>query len=144
MRVIVGNTAVMAAITDLDHLLSSLRPEVRGGEFVFCSVPALAVATFDAEATVVETEGVSVVLRREAADDAGLAYDFVASWITLTVNSSLEAVGLTATVAARLAAEGISCNVIAGFYHDHLLVPADRCAEALGALQDLGGPLSQG
>ena len=86
------------------------------------------------EATVREDEGLSVVLRRERADALGLAYDYVAAWITLRVHSALDAVGVTAAVSTALAAAGLSCNVIAGYHHDHLLVPADRTDEALAVL----------
>ncbi len=53
------------------------------------------------------------MVRREQADAAGLPYDVVAAWITLTVHSALDAVGLTAAAAGKLAAARISCNVIA-------------------------------
>jgi hypothetical protein len=53
------------------------------------------------------------------------------------VHSSLEAVGLTAVVATKLAAEGISANVIAAFYHDHVFVQANRAKAALAALTSL-------
>jgi hypothetical protein len=61
----------------------------------------------------------------------------VAGWITLRVHSALEAVGLTAAVSAALAREGVSCNVVAGFYHDHLFVPHDSAAQAVRLLEDL-------
>lgn len=66
-----------------------------------------------------------------------LAYDYVAAWITLEVPSSLAAVGLTAAVSGALHDAGISCNVIAGRHHDHLLIPADRAADAMTALAKL-------
>ncbi len=114
---------------DLARLLAGMRPELRPGEYVF--VPG---EPDDALATVREPEGPSAVIAREAADAAGLPYDFVAAWITLTVHSALDAVGLTAEVGARLADAGIACNVIAGARHDHLLVPHDRAQDALAAL----------
>ena len=57
--------------------------------------------------------------------------------ITLTVHSSLEAVGLLAEVATAFAARGISVNVVSAYYHDHLFVPSDRVEEALAALSEL-------
>jgi len=128
----------MAGERDLATLLASLEPEVLPGEFVMVSVSVQGAASLPAHALVREREGVTVVLERSAADAAGLDYDFVARWITLTVHSSLEAVGMTAAISAALTRDGISCNVIAGFFHDHLLVPVDRADDAVAALRALG------
>jgi hypothetical protein len=111
--------------------VSDLDPARRPGEFVFAE------GGEPAEATVREDEGLTVVLRRERADELGLAYDYVAAWITLRVDSTLEQVGLTALFSRALADAGISCNVLAGLRHDHLLVPADRADEALEVLRGL-------
>lgn len=122
----------------LARMLATLQVHARDGEYVFVSVPlpdpALAA---QAQACVHEAEGVTYVLPRAAADAAGLAYDFRAAWLSLAVHSALDAVGLTAAVADALARQGIPCNVMAGFHHDHLLVPADRRDPALAALADL-------
>jgi hypothetical protein len=56
------------------------------------------------------------------------------AWLSLTVQSSLEAVGLTAAFAAMLGEIDIPCNVLAGYLHDHILVPVDRAQEAIDAL----------
>jgi hypothetical protein len=61
----------------------------------------------------------------------------VAGWITLRVTSALDAVGLTAAVAGELAQAGLSCNVIAGYHHDHLFVPYDRAPSAVAVLEAL-------
>ncbi|MGH9020033.1 MAG: ACT domain-containing protein [Acidimicrobiales bacterium] len=124
---------------DLRRTLASLNPRRRPGEFVVVSgvdargaVPA---------ASVVEDEGVTLVLARTDADDAGVGYDFVAAWITLGVETRLDAVGLTAVVATALADHGISCNVLAGLHHDHLLVPVERAGEAMDVLDGLARSL---
>lgn len=127
----------MAGETDLALMLSGLRPQVRPGEFILVSLTA--VPDVDCEAVVREDEGVTCIVRREVADEQGWPYDFVAGWVTLQVHSALEAVGLTAAVSRALAAEGIPANVLAGFFHDHLLVPADRVEEAVRVLVGLGG-----
>jgi len=121
--------------TDLSKLLASMEPVLRPGEFVFAMVDG--VDGIEPEATVREAEGLSAVLPRERADALGLDYDYVAAWITLRVHSALEAVGLTAAFSRALADAGLSCNVIAGVHHDHLLVPADRAEDALRVLRDL-------
>ena len=123
---------------DLKQLLASLEPVQRAGEFVFAVVDDVSrLEVVAAEATVSEDEGLTALLRREQADRLGIAYDYVAAWITLHVHSALDAVGLTAAISTALADAGLSCNVIAGYHHDHLLVPADRAAEAITVLSAL-------
>lgn len=123
---------------DLDRLLSAMRPVTRPGEFVFVSLADA--PGVECEATVREEEGLTCVVRREVADAQGWPYDFVAGWITLQVHSALAAIGLTAAVSGALTGRGISCNVVAGYFHDHLLVPLDRVDDALSALRELGSP----
>jgi uncharacterized protein len=125
----------VAGMTDLQEMLATLEPRVREGEYVYVTDPGPGV--LEPEAIVREDEGRTLVVRREVADEAGLSYDFVASWITLTVHSSLDAVGLTAAFSAALAEAGISCNVLAGLYHDHILVPSHQRDAALTALMEL-------
>lgn len=127
----------MSGETELTTLLATMSPVVCPGAFVFVVDPGPVEA--EVLASVVEPEGLSMVLRKEDADRLGLDYDYVAGWITLTVQSSLAAVGLTAAVSTALAEAGISCNVVAGYHHDHLLVPADRLDDALAALRRLAG-----
>ena len=117
---------------DLERLLATMAPELRDGEYVFVTLDGPPPG--EPVASIREPEGMSYVLERSIADARGLPYDFVAAWIMLTVHSALEAVGLTAAVATRLAQQGISCNVVAGAHHDHLFVPAERAHDALAAL----------
>jgi uncharacterized protein len=122
-------------LLDLNELLRGLEPIRRPGEFVMVSTNSE--LSLPAQASVVEDEGTSLVLELHAAHAFRLEYSVVFAWITLTVNSSLSAVGLTAAVALVLAEVGIPCNVLAGFHHDHLLVPIDRVDDALAALARL-------
>lgn len=125
--------------TNLQLLLQNMSPSLQEGDYVFCTVPP----TFDSKseailATFLEKEGKTLVLAREIADRLGLEYYSVMSWITLEVHSSLDAVGLTAAFSNALAKAGISCNVIAGFYHDHIFVgkaDAGRAVEVLQAIK---------
>ena len=128
----------MSGERDLARLLASLNVTARAGEFAFVARPAAdpALATL-ALAMVTEDEGITYVLPCEVADARGLPYDFRAAWLTLGVHSALDAVGLTAAFANALAQRGIACNVLAGFHHDHLLVPADRRDDALAVLAGL-------
>lgn len=130
----------MPGETDLRELLSRMRPQLHPGQYVFTVSRDSTVPPGVAPvATVSEDEGLTLVLRRDEADRARLPYDYVAGWITLRVHSALEAVGLTAAVATELAGVGLSCNVVAGFHHDHLFVPYERAAEAIAVLTALAG-----
>ncbi|MGI4896304.1 MAG: ACT domain-containing protein [Janthinobacterium lividum] len=126
------------AISDLEQILRSMAPTRRAGEYVFVTTASLPPEVL-VEASVRETEGPSFVIARDDADRLAVSYDFVAAWITLTVHSALDAVGLTAAVSTALAAKGIPCNVIAGSRHDHLLVPVDAVDAVFLALQRLTG-----
>lgn len=120
---------------DLVRLLAGIRPELQLGAYVFCtlaegSIPAglLPLATFR------EAEGLTLVLRQEEAERHGLEGSFPCAWITLTVHSDLAAVGFLAAVAATLAAEGIPCNAISAYHHDHLFVPLEMGERAMATL----------
>ncbi|MEM9997158.1 MAG: ACT domain-containing protein [Bacteroidota bacterium] len=126
--------------TDLSTLLATMEPVLQDGAFVFVTVPtrsfSLAGET-NPVAAVMEREGLTLVLPQAQADALRFGYGSVFRQLTLTVHSSLDAVGLTAAVATRLAAHGIPANVIAGYYHDHLFVPHDRAEEAVATLEAL-------
>ncbi|MGW0119719.1 ACT domain-containing protein [Streptomyces sp. NPDC003327] len=122
---------------DLTRLLAGMRPELRPGRYVFTTVDGPAPAGLDPVVTVLEPEGRTLVVRQEEADAARLGYGYVAGWITLRVHSALDAVGLTAAVARALAEADLSCNVVAGFHHDHLFVEHARAQEALDVLHGL-------
>lgn len=126
----------MSGETDLARLLAGMSPQCRPGRFVFVTVEDGALDA-DVLASVVEPEGLSVVVTQDDADRLGLSYDYVAGWIILQVHSALAAVGLTAAVSTALAAADTSCNVVAGYHHDHLLVPIDCLDDALGVLRRL-------
>lgn len=120
---------------DLTRLLQGMAPVLHGMEYGYAvwSGGALPFAPF---VTVAEEEGLTVIAALEEMARAGLVPEPWAR-ISLTVQSDLAAVGLTAAFSSALAAEGISCNVVAGFHHDHLFVPWDRRFDALAALERL-------
>lgn len=125
-------------INDLDMLLSSIAPVLNKGVYVFVSIQdAQQLSSIKVIASIQEAEGFSAVIAESDAVALGLPIVFRAAWITLTVNSDLQAVGLTAAFASALAKAGISCNVVAGAIHDHLFVPVERAAEAMKVLSHL-------
>ena len=130
-------------MSPLAHLLRSLRPERQPGVYAFVVAPPQSdIAALQPIATFREAEGTTLIVDAARADAAGLAVRYRAAWLTLTVQSELHDVGLTAAVATALADAGISCNVVAAVHHDHLFVPvdaADAALAALAALQRRGG-----
>jgi hypothetical protein len=121
---------------DLQKMLASLDVERRAGLFTYVAVkvptPGLLAA---AHAMVTEGTLTTLVLPVESARRAGLPVVIELAWLSLTVQSSLEAVGLTAAFSKILGDEGISCNVLAGYHHDHILVPVERADDAIAALR---------
>lgn len=128
----------MEAEKDLDQLLKTMRPRLNRGEFVFCTVKNISAVNISKVVMLLkEQEGVTLIVEKQTADELALTYSFVAAWITLSVHSSLEAVGLTAAFSNALAARGISCNVVAGFYHDHIFVNLTEASLAMEILHQL-------
>ena len=125
----------MSGEKDLQNLLKSMKPEHNSGEYVFCEINSLGNINLDEiEMLFREEEGITLILKKEIADKLNLKYSFIASWITLTVHSSLEAVGLTAAFSKALAESGVSCNVVAAFYHDHIFVDQKDAEKAMQIL----------
>lgn len=125
---------------ELRQLLAAMQPRLLPDEFVFCTLPEAPRETLtdlNALATFREKEGLSLVLERGLADRRGVEYGPVMRCISLTVHSALDAVGLTAAISSRLARQGISANVVAAYFHDHVFVPAERAEDALEALREL-------
>ena len=73
-----------------------------------------------------------MILHREQADSAGLSYTYISRMITLSVKSSLYAVGFLAAITSKLAEHDISVNVVSAYNHDHLFVPTKKSHEAMG------------
>ncbi len=125
-------------LSSLGELLASLEPVLQAGVYVYCIVPHGAnLSGLSPVATVSEAEGLTLILPEEQALEAGLSVLFRAAWITLTVHSDLQAVGLTAAFATALGQAGIGCNVVAGAYHDHIFVPVEHGQPALAVLKGL-------
>jgi hypothetical protein len=128
----------MTAEKDLDKLLKTMKPKHNFGDYVFSVVDNL--ENIDLKNIVLifkEPDGNTIIIEKDLADSLNLQYSFIAAWITLTVHSSLEAVGLTAAFSSALARAGISCNVVAGYYHDHIFVDKKDITKAMEILNKL-------
>ncbi|MEZ5569667.1 MAG: ACT domain-containing protein [Halioglobus sp.] len=135
-------TASAPGETDLSRLLARLSPLLLPQEFVFCCVAGGSYGDFAELAPLAafhEAEGLTLLLPAASAAERHWPTSPPMRCISLGVQSSLEAVGLTAAVASALAAHGIAANVVAAFHHDHLFVPAASADDALAVLQGLSG-----
>ncbi|TDO71386.1 hypothetical protein EV143_10833 [Flavobacterium chryseum] len=125
----------MSGEKDLQILLKSMKPEQNSGDYVFCKTENLEkVNLADIEMFFKEKEAITIILKKEIADTLKLDYTVIMSWITLSVYSSLEAVGLTAAFSKALAENQISCNVVAAYYHDHIFVNKNDVEKAMEIL----------
>jgi uncharacterized protein len=129
----------MSGEMDLAVLLRSMEPVLGAMPYGYGLMPVGATVPDGAGAfaVIVEAEGVTVVAAADALDRVGIAYHGHWARISLTVHSDLAAVGLTAAISAALAAQGISANVVAGYFHDHVFVQWERREAAMAALTAL-------
>jgi hypothetical protein len=127
----------MAGETDLTTMLRTLSVSVRPGSYTLVTVDEPVELGAGVDAALAEDEGTTVVVSVHEAHRRGWPVDFEGAWLTLDVHSSLHAVGLTAAVSAALVDEGIPANMLAGYHHDHILVPVERTDDAVQALARL-------
>ncbi|MDF0604252.1 ACT domain-containing protein [Neisseriaceae bacterium TC5R-5] len=130
----------MSGISDLNQLLASMEPQLASTPYVFCSLSEQQLAAYsDLQplASFREREGMSLIVSQAEAQRCRIAFAAVFQAITLSVHSSLEAVGLTAAVASKLAEYQVSANVVAAYYHDHIFVPQAKATLAMQALREL-------
>lgn len=124
--------------TNLQQLLKTMQPILNEGEYVFCFIKTI--ENIDLQQVLFlfkEAEGITLIITKTYADKQEIAYEYVASWITLNVYSSLEATGLTAAFSMALANNNISCNVVAAFNHDHIFVAVKDSSKAIETLRQL-------
>ncbi len=130
----------MTGETDLEKLLSEMKPELHWDTYVFVTTTRdIAHLKIRPRMQFRETEGLTLVITRSEAEANSFAYTFPSRMITLDIHSSLEAVGFLAKIATRLAEIDIPVNAVAGFYHDHIFVAEDRAEDALAALEAMTG-----
>lgn len=130
----------MTGEKNLIELLSAMSPVLAPGEFVFVSIKGSCYgdhSDLEPIASVVEREGLTLVIPRSKAEENGHKYESVFRAITLNIHSSLEAIGLTAAISKKLTEYGISANVLAGYFHDHIFVQSTLAEKALSAINEL-------
>lgn len=125
----------MTVVVDLDDLCRQMTPCLVDGVYVYCTFSDFRLpAGVEPVCTFRETEGLTAIISKPEADAVALPSVFPCRLITLTVHSSLDAVGFLACISARLALAGIACNAVAAYHHDHLFVPEARAEETVRIL----------
>lgn len=125
----------MSGQAHLKKLIAGMKPILNTGEYIFSTLKTVEnIQRKDILCEFKEVEGTTLVMERQKADAYNLPYTYIASWITLSIHSSLEAVGFTAIISTLLAKNNISCNIMAGYYHDHLFV---NCKDGQKTIQIL-------
>jgi uncharacterized protein len=128
----------MPGMTDLTEMLKSLEPVMDEKEYLFISVNSFNQKSIeDSWAVIKEDEGYTLILPDNAEMNADFMNEPRFRKITLSVHSSLTAVGLTARISTELAKYSISANVVAGYFHDHIFVQTEKAEKALAVLKNL-------
>ncbi len=130
----------MTGEKNLGKLLPVISPALIVGEYVFCSFEKARYgdhSDLEPIAAVTESEGLTLIIPKSKADEHAIEYESVFRCITLNVHSSLDAVGLTAAFSSKLADHGISANVIAGYFHDHIFVQTELADRAIAAISEI-------
>lgn len=131
----------MIGISDLNNLIKSMKPKLITNDLVFCLVSdeTYNTLTFIPILMFKESEGITLILPKEIALKKSLCQEDEKTWvmISLTVHSSLEAIGFLAKITNYLANNEISVNVVSAYYHDHLFVLSKDAEKALNLLKDL-------
>ena len=125
--------------SDLKVLLTNMDPILQQDEFVYCSVSSDEFSKLRSPPIgwFHESEGITVIIKKETAEHEELDYEFPSRMITLNVHSNLSAVGFLAAITETLATHGISVNAISAYYHDHIFVPTERAEEVMRLLSEL-------
>ena len=129
-------------VSNLKAMLASMSPKLNEERVAYLSSkdPSAVISRIPPEAiigTFREEEAMTFIVELNAAEKSGLEILFRGAWITLTVHSALAGVGLTAAFATALGNEGISANVVAAYYHDHIFVAVEDAERAMAALRNL-------
>lgn len=128
----------MSGEEDQIRLQRQMAPRLQPETYVYCTFPDHRLpGGLDPMCTFKEFEGLTAIIERSQALHADIPHVFESRLITLTVHSSLNAVGFLALVSNCLARAGISCNAVAAYHHDHLFIPCERAEEALALLTQL-------
>lgn len=121
----------------LKIILANLSPSLSDDEYIFYSTKIMSkkeILDLKPMATIQENEGITLVVLKETAELNFIPFNIIFKVITLGIHSSLTGVGLTSVISNALTKNGISSNVIAGYFHDHFFVKSEVAQKAMEVL----------
>ena len=124
-------------IHKLKIILANLSPSLSDDEYIFYSTKIMSkkeILDLKPMATIQENEGITLVVLKETAELNFIPFNVIFKVITLGIHSSLTGVGLTSVISNALTKNGISSNVIAGYFHDHFFVKSEVAQKAMEVL----------
>lgn len=128
----------MPGLTDLQLTLKSLRVICNNIQYGFASIADESIIDRDKVLATFHEDGrLATIAPKEYLDLLEIKNEGPYAKLTIDVHTSLELVGLTAVLATKLAKHGISANVVAAFYHDHIFVQYKLRQEAIQLLEEL-------
>ncbi len=111
-----------------------MQPILHDKEYIFCTLPEQP-KNIKPLMMFREKEGITLIIDKETAEKENIPYNDTWCCITLDVHSDLTAVGFLAKITEKLAAAGISVNVVSAYYHDHLFVQKKDSKKAMQVLK---------
>ncbi len=129
-----------------DKLLKNLSPALHKEKFYFASLDESASMPLHSildniHSLVREKEGITIVFTEAALKEMKINSDKMTgpfALISLGAFTDLTGdVGFLSNIDSKLAKDGISLNIISGYYHDHLFVPYEKKDNALKVLESL-------
>lgn len=128
----------MPGVTNLQQTLQSLKVICDDIQYGFAGVADESqIERDEVLATFHENDRLAIIAPKDYLDSLGIENESPYAKLTIDVHTSLELVGLTAVMATELAKYGISANVVAAFYHDHVFVQYELRQKATQLLESL-------
>lgn len=128
----------MSGLTDLQQTLQSLKVLCDDIEYGFASIENESqIDRNKVLATFHENGRLAVIAPLNYLNSLNIENEGPYAKLTIDIHTSLELVGLTAVMATELAKNGISANVVAAFYHDHVFVQYELRKQAIDLLEAL-------
>lgn len=124
----------MSGQTNLEEVLKSIKVSCDGIEYCFATVKDNNFSLKEILGIFQEDEGLTLIATKKYFEKNNISYDGPFAKLTIENHTSLDLVGLTATLSTKLAKVGISANVIAAYFHDYVFVQYNLRQKAISTI----------